>query len=163
MFEDDPTELEKTVDLLEAVPYRLCDFTTEPTGYIESGVATAMQAGTSAFNYTCFSGFNATLSKVSEEVDEACVNPFSTTPQGVRACQGEPYHEDFFKKSPYQYKYSVVDYGLKIDGVLEYTHRHKVLFNLYAFDAIHSNLTHAPTLNLINCDFTYFMDKQALI
>ena len=41
--------------------------------------------------------------------------------------------------------------------------RHKVLFNLYAFDAVFSNRTHAPTLNLINCDFKYFFDKQALI
>ena len=44
-----------------------------------------------------------------------------------------------------------------------YMKRHKVLFNLYAFDAVFSNRTHAPTLNLINCDFKYFFDKQALI
>lgn len=38
-----------------------------------------------------------------------------------------------------------------------------MLFNLYAFDSVHSNLTHAPTLHLYNCDFKYFHDKQALI
>lgn len=37
------------------------------------------------------------------------------------------------------------------------------MFNLYAFDALHSNLVHAPTLHLFNCDFKYFHDKQALI
>ena len=37
------------------------------------------------------------------------------------------------------------------------------MFNLYAFDPIHSVRTHAPTLNLYNCDFKYFHDKQALI
>ena len=41
--------------------------------------------------------------------------------------------------------------------------RHQVLFNLYAFDGVRSNRTHTPTLNLINCDFKYFHDKQALI
>ena len=44
-----------------------------------------------------------------------------------------------------------------------YYKRHRVLFNLYAFDSVHSNLTHSPTLNLYNCDFKYFHDKQALI
>ena len=45
-----------------------------------------------------------------------------------------------------------------------YVYRHKVLFNLYAFDSIRSNRTHSPTLNLINCDFKYFLDdSEALI
>ena len=77
----------------------------------------------------------------------------------MRACQGEPYHTDFFKKSPHHYKHSTK----KVATELNYLDRHRVLFNLYAFDAIHSNLTHAPTINLINCDFNYFFDKQALI
>ena len=42
-------------------------------------------------------------------------------------------------------------------------HRHQVLFNLYAFDSTSSNRNHSPTLNLHNCDFKYFLDKQALI
>lgn len=46
----------------------------------------------------------------------------------------------------------------------KYPDRHHLLFNLYAFDSIRSNRTHAPTLNLINCDFKYFLDDmQALI
>ena len=45
-----------------------------------------------------------------------------------------------------------------------YPERHKVLFNLYAFDSVRSNRTHAPTLNLVNCDFKYFLDdNEALI
>ena len=45
-----------------------------------------------------------------------------------------------------------------------YPYRHKVLFNLYAFDSLRSNRTHAPTLNLVNCDFKYFLDDiEALI
>ena len=45
-----------------------------------------------------------------------------------------------------------------------YPDRHKVLFNLYAFDTVRSNRTHAPTLNLVNCDFKYFLDDiEALI
>ena len=62
--------------------------------------------------------------------------------------------------------------GINIEGIKTepeyaeiqtYQVRHNVLFNLYAFDALHSNLTHSPTLNLYNCDFKYFHDKQALI
>ena len=45
----------------------------------------------------------------------------------------------------------------------EYVKRHKVLFNLYSFDALNSNRTHSPELKLINCDFKYFMNNQALI
>lgn len=38
-----------------------------------------------------------------------------------------------------------------------------MLFNLYGFDPYRSNRTHSPTLNLIDCDFKYFFDMQALI
>ena len=44
-----------------------------------------------------------------------------------------------------------------------YYDRHNVLFNLYAFDGFRSNRNHAPELNLIDCDFMYFFDMQALI
>ena len=44
-----------------------------------------------------------------------------------------------------------------------YYDRHNVLFNLYGFDAYRSERTHSPELNLINCDFKYFFDMQALI
>ena len=44
-----------------------------------------------------------------------------------------------------------------------YAYRHQALFNLYAFDSVRSNKVHAPTLNLINCDFKFFMGQTALI
>ena len=34
--------------------------------------------------------------------------------------------------------------------------RHRVIFNLYAFDSMRSIREHAPTLILKNCDFKYF-------
>ena len=45
----------------------------------------------------------------------------------------------------------------------QYTQRHNTLFNLYAFDSMHSERTHAPTLNLIDCDFKYFFNQTSLI
>ena len=71
-------------------------------------------------------------------------------------CQGEPYHTDFFDKTVYHYDSSVYYYWYI--GV-HYVKRHNVLFNLYSFDSLSSNRTHAPTLNLHNCDFKYFLDK----
>ena len=53
--------------------------------------------------------------------------------------------------------------GCYLKPEMHYLARHRVLFNLYGFDPVHSNRTHAPTLNLLNCDFKYFHDKQALI
>ena len=46
---------------------------------------------------------------------------------------------------------------------MQYTLRHKTLFNLYSFDTIHSERTHSPTLNLIDCDFKYFFNQSSLI
>ena len=83
----------------------------------------------------------------------------------MRSCSGEPYHEHFFGKH-------VLDMGKVTIGTTEvefpfrpssYPRRHNVLFNLYSFDPIHSKRVHAPTLRLINCDFKYFFNMQALI
>ena len=41
--------------------------------------------------------------------------------------------------------------------------RHHVLFNLYAMDAVRSNRTHSPTLNIINCEFKYFLDDNSAL
>ena len=109
-----------------------------------------------AYNYTCLSDFNATTMGVELEEDNACTETFSTTPAGVRACQGEPYHSEFFEKSPYNYFFNFVNY---LPTTFHYVKRHKVLFNLYSFDSFHSNKTHSPTLNIYNCDFKYFLDK----
>ena len=75
-----------------------------------------------------------------------------TAPEGIRACPGEPYSEDFFFK-----RYNRRE-------TAGYLYRHKVLFNLYAMDSVHSNRTHSPTLNLYGCEFKYFIEnEQALI
>ena len=109
--------------------------------------------------YTCWTGFDAETEGLATEVDEACID-FDSTLQGVRSCPGEPSHADFFAKTPYNYLFNA---WREVAHTFSYVKRHRVLFNLYAFDPIRSNATHAPTLNLINCDFKYFLDKQALI
>ena len=159
--DDDGATEEKYYDLINSAPFKMCDMTTEPTGYLETALGEVLQpSATGNFNYTCWSGFNATTDAVPTAVDEACVHSISEVPLGVRSCPGEPHHEDFFKKTPYNYPYSKTGF---IYPSFQYVHRHHVLFNLYAFDSYNSNRTHAPTLNLVNCDFTYFFDKQALI
>ena len=105
--------------------------------------------------------FNATASNVTNQTDTLCDASTPTTNKGPRSCYGEPAHADFFAKSPWDFEFSVV-----ADLLTRYYYpdRHKVLFNLYAFDSVRSNRTHAPTLNLVNCDFKYFLnDIQALI
>ena len=66
-------------------------------------------------------------------------------------------HESFFEISGWDF---IMDRVEKLEGKFYYPHRHKVLFNLYAFDTVRSNRTHSPTLNLINCDFKYFLDDE---
>ena len=89
---------------------------------------------------------------------------------GVRACPGEPYHDEFFYKSFNSYSSSWNSYfdEASMNKVytipdMRYTQRHRVLFNLYAFDALRSNKVHSPTLEMKDCDFEYFFDKQALV
>ena len=78
--------------------------------------------------------------------------------------QKKPYHEEFFEKTPYNYdidwrREELEDLIIEPPIELQYMKRHRVLFNLYSFDSYRSNLTHSPTLNLIDCDFKYFLDK----
>ena len=95
------------------------------------------------------------------KADDACEDVgLNSDPDGVRSCSGEPYHDEFFEKSTFHFATTLFE---ALDVNFAYLKRHRVLFNLYAFDSVRSNLTHAPTLNLINCDFKYFHDKQALI
>lgn len=152
--------LEKYQDFIKSSPFKLCDFEEEPTGFLEDAVFIERETGDDNFSITCTTGFNATLDGVAEEIDQECVTEKPTEPQGVRSCQGEPPHETFFEKSLYSVDVFFHQY---LSVTMTYPYRHNVLFNLYAFDAVHSNRTHAPTLNLIDCDFTYFIDKQALI
>lgn len=108
-------------------------------------------------------------------MDEACAEQLTDDILGVRACQGEPHHAEFFESTEYSYDNVLQlldDIWITVEGNntdrkyeqnLHYVKRHKVLFNLYAFDSVHSDRTHAPTLNLYNCTFKYFHDKQSLI
>ena len=58
-----------------------------------------------------------------DAVDEACFTDEYKVNPNSHSCGGEPYHEDFFSFS-------------ESNGY--FTKRHKVLFNLYAFDALRS-------------------------
>ena len=60
-----------------------------------------MEAVGEYFDYSCLTGFNATEDSVVTSVDTACTEDVDNTPQGVRACQGEPFHSKFFTKTPF--------------------------------------------------------------
>ena len=86
-----------------------------------------------------------------DKVDEECftseynenVSPNSHT------CGGEPYSDDFFTYS---------------DSNNFFNKRHKVLFNLYAFDKLRSKQVNPPELEIVNCSFKYFVNHlDALI
>ena len=138
----------------------MCNFTEEATSYLEIPKLKRLQGET--FNYTCeVTSFNATRDNVTNSTDLECDQTTPTEILGPRKCHGEPYNKNFFKKSPYDF---IMNSPLDLYTSYYYPDRHKVLFNLYAFDSVRSNRTHAPTLNLINCDFKYFLnDIQALI
>lgn len=168
-------------DIIDASPVKFCSYKTEATSYLGNPEIELKQGVSADFNYTCFSGFNATTNQVTTQIDEECGEDLPTEPIGIRACPGEPNHSEFFEKSSYHYWSSYELYlsfqqaydptndatcgepGCYLEPEMSYLKRHRVLFNLYAFDSIHSNRTHAPTLNLFDCDFKYFHDKQALI
>lgn len=88
-------------ELMQYVPFKKCDFTEEPSSYLHSAEADVLQPPSDTFNYTCWSGFNATENAVPKERDQACTSDLDTTPRGVRACPGEPYHDEFFEKTTY--------------------------------------------------------------
>ena len=128
-----------------------------------------MKQGVSdSFNYTCSTGLDVSKNLVPTEVDVACTEDFVSSPLGIRSCPGEPYHSEFFElgttfnhNSLRTFLYGTEESSVELNRV--YGKRHRILFNLYAFDSLHSPRTHTPTLNLYNCDFKYFLDKQALI
>lgn len=62
---------------------------------------------------------------------------------GTKYCPGDPGDAEFFTE----------------DGTI-FSHRHSTLFNLYAFDSVHQPNKIVPTLNLVNCDFDYFLKNQ---
>ena len=83
--------------------------------------------------------------------EESCkVTTDSSIVESVRSCPGEPYHEDFFKFD------SVTGMAYK---------RHRVLFNLYNWDAQRSYTpANRASIILKTCNFAYFLvDYEALI
>ena len=66
-----------------------------------------------------------------------------TSPNSFK-CGGDPYHKDFWVYNKYK-KY--------------FPKRHKVLFNLYAFDNLRATSIEPPTLELVNCTFKYFVNQ----
>ena len=90
-------------DVVQAAPFKFCDFESEPSGYLETAIANLTNGSTSSFNYTCQTGFNATLNAVVNQTDQSCVESFVTDPIGPRSCQGEPNRTDFFQKTPHNF------------------------------------------------------------
>ena len=99
-------------------------------------------------SYICDSHFNAHLAYPPYEKNKRCFEDYSPEATSF-TCTGEPYHDTFFS-----------DFD-STSGV--YSKRHRVLFNLYSFDKLHSSNKYPPELRLINCDFKYFAHYDALI
>ena len=146
-------------------PLVKCAFEEEPTEYLANATVEAWKERLLRIDFECSTGYNHSVDLPPYEEEVGCeADDFSY--QSVRSCTGEPYHEHFFDKH-------VLDMGkfTALDSTqaqfplhpTSYPERHNVLFNLYSFDPIHSKRVHSPTLRLINCDFKYFFNMQALI
>ena len=94
---------DKLLDIIKHAPFKFCDYAQEATSTLEDPTFTLGQGNNSNFEYQCFSGFNTTINAATNTVDEACAEDFPEEVMGVRSCQGEPAHEDFFIKTPYHY------------------------------------------------------------
>ena len=136
---------------LATVPVKKCTI-TEPDGTHTALTITVVSSTDSLLtsNFVCTdSGFQT--ASIPMESEETCtVTTDSSTVESVRSCPGEPYHEDFFTFD------SVTSVAYK---------RHRVLFNLYNWDAERSYTPASrATLTLTDCTFTYFLvDYEALI
>lgn len=74
------------------------------------------------FDYECVNDFNRTAVEPPDAIDERCNPPDydATVSPNSANCRGDPYHDSFFEYS---------------EANSLFTKRHKVLFNLYAFDS----------------------------
>ena len=93
------------------------------------------------FEYTCESNFVKATNKPPSAIDERCFPTYLVNPVSD-SCTGEPHHSDFWHYSA-KNKY--------------FTKRHKVLFNLYAFDPMRTTNKNPPKLEIVNCSFKYFV------
>ena len=73
------------------------------------------------------------------EQDQRCFET-QDNGRGTAHCSGDPNHELFFYWDGFSYPY-----------------RYKTLFNLYSFDSFRSQRATPPVLNIINCEFKYFL------
>ena len=94
------------------------------------------------FEYICNSTFVKENMKPPSAIDERCFPPVYSVNPVSDSCTGEPHHSDFFTYSA-RNKY--------------FTKRHKVLFNLYAFDPMRTTNKNPPKLEIVNCSFKYFV------
>jgi len=94
---------------------------------------------------TCPSNFDAKKDGLELEHDDHCTSEKESEIKNGRSCPGDPHDDDFFK----------------VDGTHDfYYKRRHALFNLYAFDHLRTGRIHAPELQLVECDFNYFLDPS---
>ena len=94
------TETNNTEEFQKALnytPIAKCNFTEEPTGYLQDANVTKAESAISNLNYTCNNtGFNYSLDQPPFE-EEPCDDDKSLPKfKGARACQGDVHHESFW-------------------------------------------------------------------
>ena len=75
-----------------------CNFTEEPTGYLQDANVSKAAGVFSDLNYTCNNtGFNYSLDQPPFERDQKCVDD-KTSPEfrGAGACRGDIHHPSFW-------------------------------------------------------------------
>ena len=97
------------------------------------------------YEYECVSGFDRASNIPPNSVDERCFTPEYVVSPNSSQCGGDPYHADFWH------------YNVENDY---FTKRHKVLFNLYAFDAMRTRNVKPPALELVGCTFKFFVNQH---
>ena len=137
---------------ISTIPEKKCTVVTAPDGTHTALTFTTLLASETLLNakFSCTdAGFQAATVPMVANVTCAQTDDSSTV-ESVRACTGEPYHEDFF----------VFD---SVTGVAY--KRHRVLFNMFNFDRQRSwTPDNRATLTLSGCNFYYFLaDYEALI
>jgi len=138
---------------VNAIPLKKCSLTSPATGRHEALVLekdSTTASSISSIEYDCLDeGFEEAALPM-QPLETCDPKKFEAQDyRGIRSCPGDPYHESYFTKdSQTGYHYE----------------RRSSLFNLYAFDGVHSDSVHVPSLTLRNCHFEYFLkDHEALI
>ena len=101
------------------------------------------------FDYECEEAFTKSDYVPPTDVDNRCFPAEYIVSPNSANCTGEPYDDNFF------------EYSTENNAFVK---RHKVLFNLYAFDPLRSLSVKPPELEIVGCTFKYFVNKlDALI